>query len=273
MIKHWTPDNFHCFSSDNVDAFDVINDRDPNSNPYLKYSGDKGKQTSKVYHLKKPYGKYSFIPVDATMIPGPRRPYNFGGRWRNICYSKPYNETTCHVNVTGYLSEEKMKRLESFQSEALESNFTIWYSHYPTSSITSRSPGIRNLVGETGSLYIAGHLHTLGGLSSSLYALNSKGRLCRLAQRNICDEISDSEIAFRICGTGSGRLAVGSNIPHNCHRPRLDVIHRSKIQWVASCSSDKSKVSEINDAKVWTVETHRHVHSYQVNWWFWYQQL
>lgn len=139
----------------NHDAFDVLRVDDPNSNLYLKYSGDKGKLTSKVYHLKKPYGKYSFIPVDATMLPGPRRPYNFAG----------------------YLSKEKMESLNSFQNEASQSNLTIWYSHYPTASITSQSPGVRNLVGQTGALYLAGHLHTLGGLSRSLYAMNSRGFL------------------------------------------------------------------------------------------------
>ncbi|XP_077965818.1 transmembrane protein 62-like [Styela clava] len=139
----------------NHDAFDVSKINDPKSNPYLKYSGDKGKLSSNVYKIIKPYGTYSFIPVDATMIPGPRRPYNFAG----------------------YLTEERMKKLEKFKLETAGSNSTIWYSHYPTSSITSASPGIANLVGQRGGVYLSGHLHKLQGLADTLYAVNGKGFL------------------------------------------------------------------------------------------------
>lgn len=136
----------------NHDAFDVLRTNDPKSNLYLKYSGDKGKFSSNVYKINKPYGTYSFIPVDATMIPGPRRPYNFAG----------------------YLNDDRMKKLEQFKHRTAGSNFTIWYSHYPTSSITSPTPSLASLVGERGGVYLAGHLHKLQGLADTLYAVNSK---------------------------------------------------------------------------------------------------
>ena len=52
--------------------------KDPD-NYYMKYSGDKGTLSSSTYIVKKSFGKYSFIAVDATMTPGPRRPFNFIG--------------------------------------------------------------------------------------------------------------------------------------------------------------------------------------------------
>ena len=60
------------------DAFDVISQDAPN-NYYMKYSGDKGKHSRSTLIVKKPYGSYYFIPVDGTLIPGPRRPFNFMG--------------------------------------------------------------------------------------------------------------------------------------------------------------------------------------------------
>nr|XP_039259686.1 transmembrane protein 62-like [Styela clava] len=138
----------------NHDAFDVARANDANSNYYLKYSGDKGKLSSAVYQVEKQYGKYSFIPVDATMIPGPRRPYNF----------------------MGYLSERSMEKLENFEHETASDNFTIWYGHYPTSTITNFPPRLTRLVGKRGGVYLAGHLHKYCG-RSEIYAVNPHGFL------------------------------------------------------------------------------------------------
>ena len=61
-----------------VDAFDVMATSSQN-NYYAKYSGDKGKLSKSTFKLSKSFGNYSFIPVDAALTPGPRRPFNFMG--------------------------------------------------------------------------------------------------------------------------------------------------------------------------------------------------
>ena len=46
--------------------------------------------SSYVYHHKKKFGRYSFVAVDATPNPGPKRPFNFFGYIKlvYICYLK-----------------------------------------------------------------------------------------------------------------------------------------------------------------------------------------
>lgn len=53
-------------------------------NLYLRYSNDRGKKSNSVYNIKKSFGRYSFIHVNATLVPGPKRPYNFLG-WFFVC--------------------------------------------------------------------------------------------------------------------------------------------------------------------------------------------
>ncbi|KAG8126106.1 hypothetical protein E2320_021319 [Naja naja] len=89
-------------------------------NYYRKYSAWQ-KDGSFHYVHKTPFGKYSFICVDASLTSGPKKPYNF----------------------YGILNANKMKELSALMSESHESNHTIVFGHYPTSSIISVSPGIR----------------------------------------------------------------------------------------------------------------------------------
>ena len=62
-----------------TDTFNVISSTNSNS-LYSTYSGDKGKLSNHVYTVQKPYGKYSFVHVNATLVPGPKRPFNFLGK-------------------------------------------------------------------------------------------------------------------------------------------------------------------------------------------------
>ncbi|XP_062824189.1 transmembrane protein 62 isoform X2 [Anolis carolinensis] len=89
-------------------------------NYYRKYSGWQ-KDGSFHYIHSTPFGNYSFICVDATLNPGPKRPYNF----------------------FGILNADQMQELSLLAAESHNSNHTIWFGHYPTSSIISASPGIR----------------------------------------------------------------------------------------------------------------------------------
>ncbi|KAF2980067.1 hypothetical protein EK904_009503 [Melospiza melodia maxima] len=80
------------------------------------------------------FGNYSFICVDATLSPGPKRPYNFFG-----ILNMQNGFVTC-------LFQNQMAELSLMATESLHSNHTIWFGHYPTSTIISPSPGIRTLM-------------------------------------------------------------------------------------------------------------------------------
>ncbi|KAF3845186.1 hypothetical protein F7725_008349 [Dissostichus mawsoni] len=88
-----------------------------------KYSANQ-KIGSFHYVHKTPFGNYSFVCADATLTPGPKRPYNF----------------------FGILNQTQMDLLDTFRAESLKSNQSIWFGHYTTSTVVSPSPGIRDLM-------------------------------------------------------------------------------------------------------------------------------
>ncbi|XP_029454541.1 transmembrane protein 62 isoform X2 [Rhinatrema bivittatum] len=103
----------------NHDAFNIP-DLQSVRNYYRKYSALR-KEGSFHYVHRTSFGNYSFICVDATLTPGPKRPYNF----------------------FGILNKEQMDELSLLAKESQHSNQSIWFGHYPTSTIISPSPGIR----------------------------------------------------------------------------------------------------------------------------------
>uniref|UniRef100_A0A8C4WRL0 Transmembrane protein 62 n=1 Tax=Gopherus evgoodei TaxID=1825980 RepID=A0A8C4WRL0_9SAUR len=88
------------------------------------------------YVHRTPFGNYSFICVDATLSP----------------------------------------ELSSLATESHHSNQTIWFGHYPTSTIISPSSGVR-MVMSSATAYLCGHLHTLGGLMPVLHSRHPQGTL------------------------------------------------------------------------------------------------
>ncbi|KAA0711337.1 Transmembrane protein 62 [Triplophysa tibetana] len=136
----------------NHDAFNIISLESVN-NYYRKYSANK-KVGSFHYKHRTPFGNYSFICADATLTPGPKRPYNF----------------------FGILSQSEMDLLATFREESLSSNKSIWFGHYTTSTVLSPFPGVRELM-STGVAYLCGHLHTLGGFMPVLHSRHRGGTL------------------------------------------------------------------------------------------------
>uniref|UniRef100_A0A286X8Y9 Transmembrane protein 62 n=1 Tax=Cavia porcellus TaxID=10141 RepID=A0A286X8Y9_CAVPO len=122
-------------------------------NYYRKYSAVR-KEGSFHYVHSTPFGNYSFISVDATQIPGPKRPYNF----------------------FGILDEKQMKELLVLAKESSQSNHTIWFGHFTTSTMLSPSPGIQSTM-SSATAYLCGHLHTLGGLMPVLHTRHFQGPL------------------------------------------------------------------------------------------------
>ncbi|XP_016067841.1 PREDICTED: transmembrane protein 62 isoform X2 [Miniopterus natalensis] len=101
-----------------------------------------------------PFGNYSFISLDATPNPGPKRPFNF----------------------FGILDEKRMEELLLLSKESSRSNHSIWFGHYVTFTILSPSPGVRSIM-SSATAYFCGHLHTLGGLMPVLHTRHSQGTL------------------------------------------------------------------------------------------------
>ncbi|XP_076833795.1 transmembrane protein 62 isoform X2 [Brachyhypopomus gauderio] len=136
----------------NHDAFNIISLESVN-NYYRKYSATQ-KVGSFHYVHRTSFGNYSFVCADATLTPGPKRPYNF----------------------FGILNQSQMNTLAAFSQESRSSNQTIWFGHYTTSTIISSFPGVRALM-STALAYLCGHLHTLGGLMPVLHSRHSTGTL------------------------------------------------------------------------------------------------
>jgi len=136
----------------NHDAFNIPS-LESVENYYRKYSAVR-RDGSFHYVHSTPFGNYSFISLDATPNPGPKRPYNF----------------------FGILDEKRMEELLLLAKESSRSNHSIWFGHYTTSTILSPSPGIRSIM-SSATAYLCGHLHTLGGLMPVLHTRHLQGTL------------------------------------------------------------------------------------------------
>ncbi|XP_036779574.2 transmembrane protein 62 isoform X1 [Manis pentadactyla] len=136
----------------NHDAFNIPS-LESVENYYRKYSAVH-RDGSYHYIHSTPFGNYSFISLDATQNPGPKRPYNF----------------------FGILDEKRMEELLLLAKESSQSNHSIWFGHFPTSTILSPSPGIRSIM-SSATAYLCGHLHTLGGLMPVLHTRHFEGTL------------------------------------------------------------------------------------------------
>ncbi|CAL8298865.1 unnamed protein product, partial [Arctogadus glacialis] len=133
-------------------AFNIIS-LDSVNNYYRKYSANQ-KVGSFHYVHRTPFGNYSFVCADATLTPGPKRPYNF----------------------FGILDQTQMDLLTAFRTESRSSNQSVWFGHYTTSTVISPAPGLRDLM-SSAVAYLCGHLHTLGGLMPVLHSRHPKGTL------------------------------------------------------------------------------------------------
>ena len=85
----------------------------------------------------------------------------------------------------------QLNNLSKEGEQAVKSNYTFWYGHYPTSTITCQSPiGIRTLIGHFGDVYLNGHFHNMLGLVPAMYGMHSEGtthliRWCGLKMLNL----------------------------------------------------------------------------------------
>ncbi|KAL5463442.1 hypothetical protein EMCRGX_G032337 [Ephydatia muelleri] len=139
----------------NHDNFDVPSLTDA-SNHFRKISPSWKDYKSYNYRYAHttPFGAYSFLSLDACPSPGLRRPYNF----------------------FGILRKEEIAVLQSLAEGSRHDNHTIWFSHYPSSIITTDHHQLSKLLG-TATAHVCGHLHTLGGFVPHMYGKHRDGHL------------------------------------------------------------------------------------------------
>ncbi|KAI1299852.1 Transmembrane protein 62 [Halotydeus destructor] len=131
----------------NHDDFDVYNWTEPN-NYYRKYSVRGPEHNSHYrYMIKHGQEEYSFIGVEACIQPGLKKPFNF----------------------IGVLHESDISALEKFKKDSSSSNMTIWFGHYPTSSLATPRHGLREIMNGP---YLCGHYHM-----NQMYASQPSGFL------------------------------------------------------------------------------------------------
>jgi hypothetical protein len=125
------------------------------------YYRDFGIQKDKKSYLSKVNVNnvtYGFVAIDATLNPGPKRPFNFFGS----------------------LSTEELEEIDYLMSEAAKSSdVQIVFSHYPTSCTVTPNPGLKSVIGKSPNVlaYLCGHLHTLNGLVPHMYSSQPEGFL------------------------------------------------------------------------------------------------
>lgn len=138
----------------NHDNFNIVT-LDKDDNLFRRYSVQ-GRKHSHSYNYTFHHGidTYTFIGINACLEPGPKRPFNF----------------------LGIINQDEFKKLQKMEEFSRNSNMTIWFGHYPTSTIAAPHPGARELMRDSGP-YLCGHLHTLGGMVPIMYTLQSTGSL------------------------------------------------------------------------------------------------
>ncbi|KAI6661829.1 Transmembrane protein 62 isoform X3 [Oopsacas minuta] len=142
----------------NHDCFDVKH-RNHESNGFRKYSamGNKQNLGSYMYVHNTDFGTYSFIGIDACPKPGLKRPFNF----------------------FGVLTDRDIAELRLMARSTVSHNYTIWFSHYPTTTLAvNYNTALRPAIETTNTLaYLCGHLHHLGGLSYTMYTRQPEGHM------------------------------------------------------------------------------------------------
>lgn len=136
----------------NHDNFNVYRPGDP-KNLYRQYS-IMGKKHSRNYMdtVKKGDKTYSFIAVDEVQTPGVKM-----------------------FNFIGVVKEEDISELKKFKQIAKDeynSEYNIWFAHYPTSSLVSPREGLRNIIDGP---YLCGHYHTIGNLVTQMHSTQQPG--------------------------------------------------------------------------------------------------
>lgn len=110
---------------------------------------------SYAHHVYMEGAKYSFLGLDFTPMPGPKRPFNF----------------------FGYLNDAKVAEIQDLQRETVDSNMTICFGHYPTSTVANTGSTPIDVLLNNSVAYLSGHLHTSYGWVPAMHAIQDSGTL------------------------------------------------------------------------------------------------
>ncbi|TGZ69434.1 hypothetical protein CRM22_003748 [Opisthorchis felineus] len=139
----------------NHDMMDVLAAN--HSSDYFSQFGIQGRIHPRSYrfNLTKPFGRYSFIFLDASPPVGVKIPLNYFGQ----------------------LTRAEEERLMQYASESDGSNHTFVFGHYTTSTIGPGTIDLRGLLGTYCFAYFCGHMHTADGLIPEMHVLQPEGYL------------------------------------------------------------------------------------------------
>lgn len=211
-----------------------------------------------LHHVEEDGIKYNFLALDASAEPGTKRPYNF----------------------IGMVNPDEFGRIETMMKEK-PANHTVWFAHYPTSTIMTPSgqENIRKFIGkfEDSSIFVAGHLHTLGSLVYRMYTLQPEGFLelelgdfkaNRLFRLGVFDHGQFSFVDTRL---GTWPLAVITNpkniLFNNPFKEDLNVQTESThIRIVAFSTSEITQCKVRIDGGEWLICDKKTKHLFTVPW-------
>ena len=133
---------------------DTFNTNGPKNDFYAKFGIEKDKRTywKKIEARNTTVG---LVALDATLMPGPKRPFNFFGS----------------------LDQTELSFFQATMEESVaKTDYQITFGHYPTSTILSPNPGVKSIMSRS-LAYLCGHLHTLNGLVPHMYSSQPQGFL------------------------------------------------------------------------------------------------
>jgi len=133
----------------NHDNLNVQN-RNSSQNFYRNFSsmGREGNLESYKYTKSIRGKKYNFVALDATLDVGTRFPFNF----------------------IGDFSEDQQKRIKQLVGDLNEEEATIFFGHYPSSTVRQKQFLLDTVSG--GRVYLCGHLHDLYFRMHNMYSMH-----------------------------------------------------------------------------------------------------
>lgn len=136
----------------NHDNFNVYRPRDPKV-LYRRYSVQGRLHERNYMKIVEKGGKnYTFIGIDEVQTPGLKIPFNF----------------------IGIVEDQDLAELQQFKhwSTGNNSQYNIWFAHYPTSSVASSHDRLRNMIDGP---YLCGHYHTIGNWVTKMHSTQQTG--------------------------------------------------------------------------------------------------
>ena len=176
---------------------DTFNTADMKEDFYRKFGI---RRESRMYWKSLKYNNvsYGFVAMDATLMPGPKRPFNFFGS----------------------MDPSELNQFKTLVSQAEKAtDYQFVFGHFPTSTVLAPSPGIKSVIGNAPNAlaYLCGHLHTLNGMIPHMYSSQPEGFLELEA-----GDWKDNRI-FRLMAVDQGQLTF-KDLVHEPSQKALTVL-------------------------------------------------